>query len=251
MSTTSTAAKPVQHVMPTSFEASANMLVEPEPASEEPNMPTVPLSSHGLTLQVDFAWSKFRNIVASRGTGGQLTPLYIQHFRPAKPQLRFERAADHKDIGKSTIHSFSISGDCIVHGREIVLKPLKRWKTEYNYLSHALGGTAVSWIANSTLKVWDFVCIKSVTQEPIAKFTVNWWALKQVGNFYFDKREEEVPEGLRDEIVITGLTLLYVMTTRMNNPVHILGAVFAKPGKVEGDEAQATAPQDARDMNDR
>ncbi|RYO26078.1 hypothetical protein AA0113_g3943 [Alternaria arborescens] len=249
MSTATTAFIPPQHVVSTSSEASANMPVVQETTSEESNKPTKPLSSHGLTLQVDFAWSKFRNIVASRGAGGELTPLYVQHFRPAKPQLRFERATDHMNIAKGTIHSFSISGDCIIHGREIILKPLKRWKTEYNYLSHALGGTPVSWIANSTLKVWDYVCINSATQEPIAKLSVNWWALKQVGNFYFDKTEEEVSESLRDEVVITGLTLLYVMTTRMNNPIHLLGAAFAKPGKVEGNEAQATVPQDVRETN--
>ena len=73
--------------------------------------------------------------------------------------------------------------------------------------------------------------------------------MKQVGNFYFDKTEEEVSESLRDEVVITGLTLLYVMTTRMNNPIHLLGAAFAKPGKVEGNEAQATVPQDVRETN--
>lgn len=39
---------------------------------------------------------------------------------------------------------------------------------------------------------------------------------------------------MRDEVVITGLTLLYVMMTRMNNPLHLLGSVFSKPGKVEG-----------------
>jgi hypothetical protein len=75
------------------------------------------------------------------------------------------------------------------------------------------------------------------------------WALKQVGNFYFEKRENGLPESLRDEVVITGLTLLYVMTTRMNNPVHLLGAAFAKPGKAEGDGAQATVLQDVRGTN--
>jgi hypothetical protein len=85
------------------------------------------------------------------------------------------------------------------------------------------------------MKVWDFVCVNSATQEPIAKFGVNIWAVKEVGNFYFEKREEEITEEMRDEVVITGLTLLYVMITRMNNPLHLLGAAFAKPGKVEGE----------------
>ncbi|KAI4643381.1 uncharacterized protein J4E78_009850 [Alternaria triticimaculans] len=221
-------------------------LAEPaEPAKPvEPVDSMSPLSPSGLTLQVDFAWSKFRNIVASKGAGQQLTPLYVQHFRPAKPQLRFERASDQTIIAKGTIHSFSISGDCIIHGQEVILKPLKRWKTKYNYLSQALDGVPITWTANSTMKVWDFVCINSATQESIAKFSVNLWAMKQVGNFYFENAEDKVTETLRDEVVVTGLTLLYLMMTRMNNPIHLLGAAFAKPGKVEGDGNEGAIAQE-------
>ncbi|KAI4948595.1 hypothetical protein J4E91_006021, partial [Alternaria rosae] len=224
--------------MLTHTELPPNISRPSEPASQEPGESAEsmsPLSPGGLTLQVDFAWSKFRNMIASKGADQQLTPLYVQHFRPAKPQLRFERATDHTIIAKGTIHNFSISGDCIIHGQEVILKPLKRWKTKYNYLSHAIDGIPITWTANSTMKVWDFVCINSATQESIAKFSVNLWAMKQVGNFYFEKTGEEITEALRDEVVVTGLTLLYLMMTRMNNPMHLLGAAFAKPGKVESD----------------
>jgi hypothetical protein len=192
----------------------------------------------GLTLQVDFAWSKFRNIVSEKN-GNQLTPLYIQHFRPTKPQLRFEDASNKMQIATGVINNVSIAAECTLHGQTIAIKPLKKWKTAYNYLSTAVSTTsspvAISWIANSSLKVWDFVCLDSATQTPIAKFSVNWWALKQVGNFYFEKSAAEISKGVRDEIVVTGLTILYVMATRMNNPLHLLGATFAKAGKVEDD----------------
>jgi hypothetical protein len=215
---------------------------------------TIPPTA-GLTLQVDFVWSKFRNIVSSKSPDGTIIPLYIQHFRPTKPQLRFESAISKTNIAKDTIHSFSISADCILHGREIILKPLKRWKTQYNYLSRALRGSGeavpVSWIANSSLKVWDFVCVNSVTQEPIAKFGVNLWALRQVGNFYFEKSESEIEEGLRDEVVVMGLTILYVMMTRINNPLHLLGSAFSKPGKVEGNEGTGGVNWVEREVDDK
>jgi hypothetical protein len=214
---------------------------------------TTPTS--GLTLQVDFAWSKFRNIVSSKSPDGTIIPLYIQHFRPTKPQLRFESAINKTNIAKGTIHSFSISADCILHGREIILKPLKRWKTQYNYLSCALGGSGeavpVSWIANSSLKVLNFVCVNSATQEPIAKFGVNIWAMKQVGNIYFEKSESNIEEKLRDEVVVTGLTILYVMMSRMNNPLNLLGSAFAKPGKVEGNEGAEGVNRVERDVDDK
>ena len=192
-------------------------------------------TSHGLHLQVKFLWTKFRNEIVIKGDDGTLTPLYTMHCRPSKPQLRFSGVSDTTTIGTGSINTFSISSDCIIHGQEVLLKPLKRWKTHYNYLSHALGDVPLSWIANSTLKLWDFVCVNSVTQEPVAKFSANWWAVKEVGNFYFNG---EVAEGVRDEVVVTGLTLLYVMMTRMNNPIHLLGAAFANPGKVEGESVE-------------
>jgi len=190
----------------------------------------------GLTLQVDFAWSKFRNIISEKN-GSTLTPIYIQHFRPSKPQLRFEDASNNTHMATGTINNVSIAAECTLRGQIIAIKPLKKWQTAYNYLSVALSSTStpvpISWIANSNLKVWDFVCLDSNTQLPIAKLSVNWWALKQVGNFYFEKSAAEVSKEVRDEVVVTGLTILYVMMTRMNNPLHLLGATFAKAGKVE------------------
>ncbi|RMZ71826.1 hypothetical protein GMOD_00009169 [Pyrenophora seminiperda CCB06] len=198
-----------------------------------------PETQNGLTLKVNYIWGKFRNEIFSQDPDGHLTPLYTMNCGFLKPQLRFTRAGDKTQvIAQGTINSFSISAVCLIHGQKLVLKPLKRWKTHYNYLSHALRGVPISWIANSSMKVWDFVCINSVTQEPIAKFAVNLWAARNVGNFYFEKSAEEVPEGLRDEVVVTGLTLMYTMTTRINNPVQLLGAAFAKPGKVEGEEGR-------------
>jgi hypothetical protein len=201
----------------------------------------------GLTLQVDFAWSKFRNIISEKN-GDTLTPLYIQHFRPTKPQLRYDSAHDNIEIARGTINNFSISAECTLNGQTIALKPLKRWKTQYNYLSTTLSPdpntpAPVSWIANMSLKLWDFVCLDA-NQIAIAKFSVNLWAVKQVGNFYFEKSAGGVKREARDEIVVTGLTLLYVMMVRMNNPLHLLGSVFAKPGRVGGDEMEMKGRKD-------
>ncbi|KAF2624103.1 hypothetical protein BU25DRAFT_315251, partial [Macroventuria anomochaeta] len=168
----------------------------------------------GVTLQVDFAWSKFRNIVSEKN-GDKLTPLYIQHFRPTKPQLRIEDATTNTQISTGTINHVSIAAECTIHGQTINIKPLKKWKTAYNYLSTTLSSTAspvpITWITNSSLKIWDFVCIDSRTQLPIAKFSVNWWALKVVGNFHFEQSAAELSKEVRDEVVTLGLTILYVM----------------------------------------
>lgn len=190
------------------------------------------------TLQVDFAWSKFRNVVSEK-IGDKRTPVYIQHFRPTKPQLRIEDAATSTQISTGTINKVSIAAECTLHGQKIAIKPLKKWKTAYNYLSTTLSSTGnpapISWITTLSLKIWDFVCIDSTSQAPIAKFSVNWWALKQVGNFHFEQSVAGVSKEARDEIVTIGLIIFYVMTMRTNNPLHLLGAAFAKVGKVEND----------------
>jgi hypothetical protein len=195
----------------------------------------------GLTLQVDFAWSKFRNVVSEKSPSGTLTPLYIQHFCATKPNLRIDDAGTNTQIATGTIHAIKISSTATVNGHTILIKPLKRWKTQYNYLSPALSSdpsnptAPVSWITNVSAKHWDFICLDA-NQIAIAKFSVNWWALKEVGNFHFEKNKAELSKGLRDEVVTAGLTILYVMMTRMNNPLNLLGSVFAKPERVGREE---------------
>ncbi|KAL6704920.1 hypothetical protein ACN47E_007465 [Coniothyrium glycines] len=207
----------------------------------------------GLHLVVDFTWSKFRNIINEKTADGRVQPLYIQHFRATKPQLKFGRA-DPSDATKEVdanfatgvINSVAIDGESTINGRSIHIKPLKRWRTQYNYLSHAIRSSTsapvpVNWIAKCTLKVWDFVCINAQTQEPIAKFSVNFWAVKEVGNLYFEKSREALGQELLDEVVVTGVTILYIMMTRINNPLNLVGAVFAKTGKAEDQEEQGSA----------
>ncbi|KAJ8109766.1 hypothetical protein OPT61_g7217 [Boeremia exigua] len=206
----------------------------------------------GATYQVDFAWSKFRNIVSEKD-GDKLTPIYIQHFRPTKPQLRLEDAINNTPVSTGTINNVSISAECVIHGQPIYIKPLKRWTTAYNYLSETLSSTGspvpITWITTSSLKIWDFVCLDSATQTPIARFSANWWAIKQVGNFHFEQSAATLSKEVRDEIVTVGLTLFYVMATRINNPLNILGSVFAKTGKVE-DDVQVGTEELAEDRKD-
>jgi hypothetical protein len=212
------------------------------PTSEDHPQPK-PSSPDGLILHVDFKWSKFHSVV-SEESGQDRTPRYIQHFRPSKPQLRFNSADDSTQIGSGAYGQVSISGECMVNGRAIELKPLKRWKTKYNFLSHAFAPPSapntlvpITWTADSGLKTWDCVCLDE-NQLPIAQFSANWWALKAVGKFRFERSGETLTDDQRDEVVITGLTLMYMMTSRVNNPLALVGAAFAKPGKVEGAEGK-------------
>lgn len=204
-----------------------------------------PLTENGLQLQINFAWSKFTNNV-SEVNGSSLKPLYIQHFGMRKPNLRYNAPDDKTELATGTINTFHISGECHIGGRTIELKPLRRLETQYNYLSYAFADiadpktpVAVSWVARFTKKTWDFVCIDAA-QMPIAQFSANLWKLVEVGNIYFAKSAATVTDAQRDEVVFTGLTIFYIMVTRMNNPLHLLGAAFSKPGVVKagGEEVE-------------
>lgn len=59
----------------------------------------------------------------------------------------------------------------------------------------------------------------------------------QVGIFHFEESAADLSKEGRDEIVVVGLTIFYVMITRMNNPLNIAGAIFARTGKVEQQKA--------------
>lgn len=195
------------------------------------------ISEGGLHLVVDFAWSKFRNTVSEKN-GDLSKPLYVQHFRPTKPQLRFETVADGENFATGIIHNFQIQGDCTIRGHDIHIKPLKRLKTQYNYLSRAFAtpeqprGVPITWKASCNLKRWNFICFDEA-QNAIAKFALNVWGVKEVGNLYFEKPKELISDEVRDEVVVTALTIVYVMITRVNNPLNLIGAAFAKPGKVD------------------
>jgi hypothetical protein len=214
-----------------------NQQTTQHPALENHPQPRSP-APDGLVLRVDFSWTKFRNII-SEDNGQSRTPRYIQHFRPTKPQLRFVSADNGKQMGEGSFYQVSISAACMANDRVIELRPSKRWKTKYRFLSHAFAPPSAPdtlvpmiWTADSGLKTWDFVCLDE-NQLPIAQFSANWWALKAVGKFRFEKSAENLTDYQRDEVVITGLTVLYTMTSRMNNPLALIGAAFAKPGKVE------------------
>lgn len=66
------------------------------------------------------------------------------------------------------------------------------------------------------------------------------FSLTNVGSLTFAKTKAELSQEMIDEVVVAGTTILYIMLMRMNNPLHLVGAAFAKPGKVsaEGDGAK-------------
>jgi len=65
---------------------------------------------------------------------------------------------------------------------------------------------------------------------PVARFQVNLWAAKNVGVIELLGVAAE-REEVRDEVVVTGLTLFYFTVLRSSSIFSFFGAVFSRPGK--------------------
>ena len=189
------------------------------------------------TLLVDFRWKKFNALITEKGDP-DAKPLYIVDYKTLKPHLVFKHVAENANFGTASFHTFSINADCELRGQPITLKALKRWLTQYEHLSRSFSKTdepvAMSWHSSSGFKSWDFICVDE-EQNPVAKFSANAWSFKKVGNIEFMSSKAGVTDAMREEIIITGISLFYCMLLRSSSILSFFGAIFASPGHLDKD----------------
>ena len=200
---------------------------------------TLSTSSQPTELQVDFSWRKYQALITEKSKPSE--PLYTIHFRAIRsPHLTFKSATSDKIVGTGTLNCVSINAKYEVHGQKGTLKALKRFQTKYTHLSHAFSDDGkpvpMTWTASCGVKKWDFICMDQ-HQNPVAKLSVNIWAVRKLGGFEFTGPKADSVE-LREEIIVTGLTLFYCMFLRCNSILSLVGAVFARPGPLEAPEAE-------------
>lgn len=192
----------------------------------------------GPKLQVNF--SLRRNKATITDTSNPSQPAYVVGLKSVRsPHVIVKSGNKDRLIGTGTLHAVSINADYEVHGQKGILKALKRFHTEYTHLSRALtddngAPVAMTWTSSCGFKTWDFVCTDA-QRMPVARFSANEWAIKKVGTIEFVGPKAASAE-LRDELVVTGLTLFYCIVLRSNNVLSLFGAVFAKPGPLDGTE---------------
>lgn len=182
-------------------------------------------------LNVEMQWRKWKAAVtdANNPSAG---PLYYTEFKTLSNKMIYKRATDNKTIGTGTLHTFKIDADYELHGRKDTLVAQKRFRTVYTHRSLAMSDTdkpvTLTWTSDSDFKTWDFVCVDE-QQMPVARFMTRVWALKNYGRIEF-MGPRAGSEALRDEIVVTGLTLVYCMALRSASILSFFGAFFASPG---------------------
>ncbi|KAJ5833674.1 hypothetical protein N7474_001985 [Penicillium riverlandense] len=182
-------------------------------------------------LKVDFAWSKFKALI-SDVSDPESKPLYIVGFQMLRPpHLTFKSGESDTTVGTGTLHAIDISPDYELHGFKGTIKAQKRLKTSYTHQSRAYSETGspvtMAWTSHSGFKTWDFVCMDE-NQIAVAKFAANMWGVKKVGQIEFLGPKAN-DSAVRDEIVVTGVTLFYCMWLRVNNVFNLVGSIFLRP----------------------
>jgi len=88
----------------------------------------------------------------------------------------------------------------------------------------------MTWVCDTGLKFWDYVCLNEKSM-PVARFRANMWGIKRIGWLELLGKVKE-REELRDEVLVTGITLFYLTVVRLYSIPSLFGAAFASPRKV-------------------
>ncbi|QDS67907.1 hypothetical protein FKW77_008413 [Venturia effusa] len=206
---------------------------EPKPSSPVP--PALQSPTTTQPLLVDFSWKNLQAKITAQDS--PTVPLYIVDAPLAlvSPRLTFRHENTGATFGTAKLHPISIHADVTLHDRPVVLRPLKRFKTSYTHLSAAYpsspadGLVPMTWTTTVTAKRWDFICLDP-SSVAVARFSARIWGVRRLGTVEFLGERGGVKEW-REEVVVMAVSLLYLMIFRMNNPLNLVGAVFAKTGK--------------------
>jgi hypothetical protein len=213
------------------------MDVSPEIPETQPN-----------TLHIDFSWRKFKTLITENEN-----PLYTVRYKFNTKEIRItvksaaENVKEARTVGDSVISSTDINANYELHGRSGMLKSLKRFENDYTHLSHTFSNITedgaelgtMTWSADRTLKRWTFVC-SDENDTPVAKVTANIFAMKKVGTIEVFSPHAPLSVAQRDEIVLTGLTLMYLVAARSSSITMFFNSLFADTGPIEKDKAETT-----------
>jgi hypothetical protein len=101
--------------------------------------------------KIDFMWKNFKVVITDNKTNDNVMEVDCKGM--TKPQLKFFKGSKENIIGTASLNSVSIHANCEIRGRAKRIQAMKRWTTEYTYLSDAFadGGLPVAmyWTSSS------------------------------------------------------------------------------------------------------
>ena len=110
-------------------------------------------STTGLdAYRVEFVWKNWKGAITDNKTNAHIMTADMGFW--SKPQLRFfSKPSKEGPIGTGSVNTVSIHAECEIRGRVKRIQAMKRWTTEYTYLSDAFadGGLPVAmyWTSSS------------------------------------------------------------------------------------------------------
>jgi hypothetical protein len=110
---------------------------------------TMPSSTGQDAYKIDFVWKNFKGVITDNKTNVHIMDIDSRGMR--KPQIKFSKGWEA--IGTASLNTVSIHAECEIRGRAKKIQAMKRWTTEYTYLSDAFadGGQPVAmyWTSSS------------------------------------------------------------------------------------------------------
>ncbi|KAF4556442.1 Hypothetical protein D9617_1g083200 [Elsinoe fawcettii] len=200
-------------------------------------------------FRFDFQWSNFKTRIHDEASlEGQ--PMYIADFKlwAWRPKVFLKSGDGNTVIGAGVLPNFTISPTLTIHGRDIKIEAARKLKTHYVYPSQTILSSGhpqtMTWITTNTAKWWHFNLLDE-NQQPIARYSVNFWALKEfayleiMGDYAHNEKAVE-------EILATAFTVYSCILYRSNNIFNLLGSAFHKKPKAKEitDDNMRTAAKD-------
>ena len=128
----------------------------------------------------------------------------------SKPHIRFAAGATGHEVGAVTFRHFTRSVDLVINNNETQFEPEGWFTRSYSFMS-SIG--RLRWEHTS---VWGgtLVCVTD-RGEWLARFDRSYFAMKKDGKL--EIVNSQLPQGLVDELVISGLTMVEVENRRNNS----------------------------------
>lgn len=135
--------------------------------------------------------------------------LYDLETHLLKPQITISRPGQSEPFAKVNIPTLSKTVDITIDGRGLKLTNKKFWKGHYIFDSSHLSQPTATWkCSGSGWSSIDFVCLDE-QEMPIARVRTKVAAVKKIATLEVNEAHRD-NKGLVDEIVVTGLTVVYL-----------------------------------------
>ncbi|KAF2485585.1 hypothetical protein BDY17DRAFT_293928 [Neohortaea acidophila] len=183
----------------------------------ETKLPSYITDSAVQTYDIPYKnWKSTKALVNDVSTGTTLYELDVPTIFRSKVLMR--TANDDAEIGHCQSSLFKSTLKAELRGQALELQLKKRFSSDYTYASPAFGGATMTWTFHSG---WSDIYYVLLDEQslPVARWTARGPSIfTNLGKVEFLGTKAESQEA-REEIFLTGLTLIYIIVTSRSTSV--------------------------------